>query len=86
MMTRVKERSDAIDIDILGDGDGPRGCSWDEEVCTNCPTHFIKGSGDEVPQLFCARHYALSLAYYLEVHCHEYCSSTAQHFEKFGRM
>lgn len=55
-----------------GDGDGPRGCQWDEMVCMDAPTHRIvppeHNRHHDAVAVYCARHYALALARLVIVH------------------
>lgn len=87
-----------IDDDILvpldhGAEDRPRGCRWDESVCTSSPEYrVVRGShgsqeADDTPvvDVYCARHYALELARLVDVHLHECPFGAADHAATFER-
>lgn len=76
------------------EGDRPRGCQWDESVCTRSPGYRIAGAAephaDHVPEatvdVYCARHYALALARLVETHSAECERTLAEHASAFGRI
>lgn len=76
------------DFDKLDDGDSTR-CTWNECVCTESPTHYVvfaehAGGGDA--QLFCARHYVLTLAQLIELHLPECSGSFSDHVLRYGAL
>lgn len=76
------------DFDDFGDGDNTR-CTWDECVCTETPTHYVvfaehAGGGDA--QLFCARHYVLTLAQLIELHLPECSGGLGDHVLRYGSL
>lgn len=97
MATRSSVEDDVIDIDI-DDSDGedrPRGCSWDESVCTTAPEYRIgRGShvgddgepNDPEAHVYCGRHYALELARLTEVHLHDCAAPASHHVSQYGRV
>lgn len=73
-------------------GGAPRGCAWDETVCTERPDfRIVLGSQGAPPEqaealLFCARHYVTELARLVEVHLPG-CSQPANaHVLAFGSI
>lgn len=71
----------------------PRGCGWDESVCTSSPEYrIVRGSHghdheEQAPDadVYCGRHYALELARLVEVHLHDCIYSAADHVAGFER-
>lgn len=88
MSTKVRI-DDGIFIEVDADGERPRGCQWDETVCTAQPTHRIaqshEGHADHVhAEVYCGRHYALELARLVEVHLPGCDRDAAAHVAEFG--
>lgn len=73
------------------EGGRPKGCQWDRSVCVDSPTHFITWGthGDDSAELttsvYCARHYAVELAYYTELHIRDCPGAASEHLSGFGR-
>lgn len=74
-------------------GNRPRGCQWDESVCTATPEYRIQLGGhdhehdpDPAPEvrLACGRHYALELARLVEVHLPGCSHGAAAHVTECG--
>lgn len=90
----VGTRTDGgVGLPDLGiEGDGPKGCQWDRSVCVDSPTHFIRWGthGDDDAELttsvYCARHYAVELAYYTEFHVHECTGPALEHLLEYGKI
>ena len=78
---------DGTDLFVESDGDRPRGCAWDESVCTEMPEYRVAGGPDDeqTVDLYCPRHYALELARLVEVHLHECDEPVSAHVSSFGR-
>lgn len=75
-------------FDEFDDGDSTR-CTWNECVCTETPTHYVvfaehAGGGDA--QLFCARHYVLTLAQLIELHLPECSGGLGDHVLRYGSL
>lgn len=51
-------------------GPGNIRCLWDDAVCVDPPTHFINHEGVEgtFAEVFCVRHYVLTLARMCQLH------------------
>ena len=74
-------------IDLPGTGaPRPRGCQWDESVCTAAPEYKIELGGQGGINVFCPRHYALALARLAEVHLAGCPHPAAEHVGAFGRI
>lgn len=95
MATRSTVEDDVIGIDDSDGEDRPRGCAWDESVCTTTPEYHIgRGSHvgeDDEPlepevQVYCGRHYALELARLTEVHLHDCAAPASHHVSHYGRV
>lgn len=76
------------DFDQFDDGNATR-CTWNESVCVDKPTQFVvfaehAGGGDA--QLFCARHYVLTLAELLELHLPECPGDLNDHILRHGSL
>lgn len=68
--TKIGDSDAGID---LGAGRGNSRCLWDESVCVDKPTHFVtfaQAHGAEA-EVFCVRHYVLTLAKLCQVHLPE---------------
>lgn len=73
-----------IDITDIEQG-GFRGtCQWQESVCTASPEAYITYA--EESEVFCLRHYTLTLSYTAEVHVPSCSHTLAQHITRFGRL
>lgn len=88
-MTKKVFTYDDIIIEIDGDdGDRPRGCMWDESVCTSSPEYRIVASGRDYDhshvELYCPPHYALQLARLAAIHLPECSRKAADHVAAFG--
>ncbi|MFT4189546.1 MAG: hypothetical protein QM621_13340 [Aeromicrobium sp.] len=81
-------RDDDLLTDVFDDeGDRPRGCRWDESVCTSSPEYrVLAGHGDTFDDVltFCPRHYALYLARLVEVHAPGCAGSLRDHIAEYG--
>lgn len=89
-MIRTETRDgDIIVIDDAG-GPRPRGCAWDESVCTQTREYRVQyASGQDSTgevDVFCPRHYALTLAELVEVHLVGCEGSAADHIVAFERV
>lgn len=77
---------------VVAEGGMPNGCQWDRSVCVDSPTHFITwgAHGDDSAELttsaYCARHYAVELAHYTELHIRGCRGSATDHVSKFGEF
>lgn len=83
------EFADGEPPELFDEGDGPKGCRWHESVCTDSPTHGILGVPGGAPhfddeELYCARHYALVLGRFIEVHLPQCHRSLEEHVRAFG--
>lgn len=87
MTTRTLLDGGNTDILIDGDGGGSR-CHWDEDVCTETPTHYILYPTDDGTEAltYCARHHGLTLAVLLELHLPRCSGSVADHLAGFGML
>ncbi|MGO3255737.1 hypothetical protein ACTXI4_08970 [Glutamicibacter ardleyensis] len=84
--------------DIIGvfeesDGPGNHRCLWDKSVCTESVTHQITFGlvrlGEEdgaVAQTYCARHYAIELAHFVEFHSSRCPVTIDKHLRDFGAL
>lgn len=92
MSTRLTADDDTATPVVGFDGDRPRGCRWDESVCTAAPEYRVvrgdHGHDHEAPDVdaYCARHYALELARLVEVHLPDCEGSAAAHVSAHGRI
>lgn len=86
---------DDVTIPLDGfEGDRPRGCQWDESVCTAAPGYRIVGAeerhGDHTHEaaaaVYCPRHYALALARLVEAHPTECTTPLAAHAVVYGSI
>lgn len=91
-MTRTRSEDDIFQ-GVIGGGDGgPNArCQWDETVCLDSPSHlidFVVGDGpdDHEPVLFCARHYAVELARFVQLHPAECPYAIDTHIVAFGSI
>lgn len=59
-----------IDIADLDTGFGNGRCLWDRSVCVDSPTHFVTYVAEDgaSAEVFCIRHYVLTLAHLCQVH------------------
>ena len=85
-MIRTKDDTTAGADTAAGFGDGR--CLWDESVCVDAPTHFVtwelaEGKDAEV---FCVRHYVLTLAHLCQVHLPVCEGDFAGHVEGHGKL
>ena len=67
-MIRTKDDTTS-DIGTVADFGSVR-CLWDESVCVDAPTHFVSlelADGRDA-EVFCLRHYVLTLARMCEIH------------------
>ena len=75
---------DGIDISISGDGDFRGTCQWHEDVCTQSPAAYVSSSNDT--DVYCLRHYTLTLSQLAEVHLLSCPESLGQHVASYGRL
>lgn len=82
------------DLETVEGVENPR-CSWGESVCTASVEYRIRrraGEDDAEPaaggevELFCPRHYVLSLARLLEVHEAECGRPATEHLADYGPL
>lgn len=82
------------DLETVEGVENPR-CSWDESVCTASVEYRIQrraGEDDTEPgvdgevELFCPRHYVLSLARLVEVHEAECGHPAVEHLADYGPL
>ncbi|MDO5728992.1 MAG: hypothetical protein Q4P71_05130 [Actinomycetaceae bacterium] len=67
----------------------PRTCMYKDAVCVLPPTHVLleaRHDGGYVRTEYCARHYGLELAYFLEVHITTCRAGVRAHFAGFGEI
>lgn len=66
----IKTVDDVITGTGTTTGPGNSRCMWDDAVCVDLPTHFINHQQDEgtSAELFCVRHYVLTLARLCQLH------------------
>ena len=67
---------------------GEARCLWDESVCADTPTHFVtfeeaEGASAEV---FCIRHYVLTLARLCQIHLPDCDGDFAGHVAGHGQL
>lgn len=92
MATRTRFDSGIGLPDVDEGGDRPRGCEWHQSVCVDSPTHFIQwgAHGDESAELttsvYCGRHYATELSYYIAFHVKDCPGTVLQHVSNFGKI
>lgn len=62
--------SDTTDGILVAGGAGAGRCLWDETVCTDTPTHFVtfEEADGASADVFCVRHYVLTLARLCQIH------------------
>ncbi|WP_150460816.1 hypothetical protein [Nesterenkonia ebinurensis] len=74
----------------LGEGEGNPRCLWYWDVCTDTPTKKIvwrgKSSSENYAETLCARHYAVELSRFTEVHFVDCEGTVASHILDFGDM
>lgn len=73
----------------LGEWQRPRICMYEDAVCVMPPTHVLLEAGHDggyVRSEYCARHYGLALAYYLEVHVTTCLAGVRAHFAGYGKI
>lgn len=92
MSTKITLDHGDIDIDLPAEGQRPRGCDWNESVCTDTPTHTIvvpdhdeDASGPHA-STYCARHYAVSLAELLTLHVQQCSGGVREHLSAYGEI
>ncbi len=76
MVTTIRESGTTTPAGWEIGGRGPRGCAWDESVCTQSPSHAIDGRTPGDTQLYCARHCVLALQRLMWVHVATSCSNS----------
>ncbi|CEA09685.1 hypothetical protein BN1051_03057 [Arthrobacter saudimassiliensis] len=66
----ILTRDDTISDTGLDAGFGAGRCVWDESVCVDKPTHFVTSNvvGGAAAEVYCLRHYVLTLAGLCELH------------------
>lgn len=66
----IRTSNDTIDDIGLAAGFGYTRCLWDKSVCVDSPTHFVtlELAGGADAEVFCIRHYVLTLAHLCQVH------------------
>lgn len=66
----IDTRDDTTSGTVTGAGFSAGRCLWDDTVCVDPPTHFITERHAEGThaQVFCVRHYVLTLAHICQVH------------------
>lgn len=67
-MTRTMDDTTAGTGTAAGFGAGR--CLWDDSVCTDPPTHYVtlRQSEGTAAELYCVRHYVLTLARLCQLH------------------
>lgn len=68
-MIRTKDDTTS-GIGTITGGPGAGRCLWDESVCVDTPTHFVtqlQSEGTEA-EVFCVRHYVITLARMCQLH------------------
>lgn len=87
MSVRTRDQDDIV-VEIDAGGDRPRGCLWDESVCTRTPTHRVVPPAHNLhhdePTILCARHYALTMARLVIVHLPGCDAPLAEHVVAHG--
>ena len=63
-------------------------CLWDESVCTDTPTHFVtfEEAGGASADVFCVRHYVLTLARLCQLHLPDCAGDFAGHVASHGEL
>ena len=73
-----------------GDGDPNVRCDWYDSVCLESPEFVIapRGSKEDpsLRELYCERHYVLSLARLKDVHMQDCTGPLSAHAEHFGPL
>ncbi len=69
-------------------GIGAGRCMWGESVCVDTPTHFVtQEHADGVDaEVFCVRHYVLTLAHLCQVHLPDCAGGFAGHVTSHGEL
>ncbi|GFZ85115.1 hypothetical protein [Nesterenkonia alkaliphila] len=74
----------------LGEGEGNPRCMWDWDVCPETPTKKIVWRGnngtENYAETLCARHYAVELSRFTEVHSVSCSGTVASHILALGDM
>lgn len=91
MVVRTNIDDGSTTLAHAGGPENPR-CQWFYAICTQTPTHHISGPQDDdgiasSVELYCARHYVLTLARHLEVHgptCEH--GGLAEHISDYGAL
>ena len=85
-MTRTM--NDTTDGVIVGGGFNAGRCLWDESVCTDTPTHFVTfdQADGAAAEVFCVRHYVLSLARLCQLHLPDCPGDFAGHVSSHGEL
>jgi hypothetical protein len=80
--------NDTTDGVLVGSGPGDGRCLWDETVCTDTPTHFVtfEEADGASADLFCVRHYVLTLARLCQIHLPECAGGFAGHVARHGEL
>lgn len=85
-MTRaMNDTSDGV---LVGGGFDAGRCLWDESVCIDTPTHFVTfdQADGATAEVYCVRHYVLTLAHLCQVHLPECAGNFASHVAQRGEL
>lgn len=63
-------------------------CLWDDSVCVDKPTHFVtlETAGGADAEVFCFRHYVLTLARLCQIHIPACEGDFAGHVASHGKL
>lgn len=63
-------------------------CAWDRSVCVDKPTHFVasESTGGTTADVYCQRHYVLSLASLCELHLPDCAGDFPGHVARHGKL
>lgn len=91
MSVITKDRvDDGIIVDIGEDGEPNVRCDWRDSVCLESPGFVIAPRGwkedPSLQELYCERHYVLSLARLKDIHMHDCNGPLSAHAERYGPL
>jgi uncharacterized protein YPO0396 len=80
--------NDTTDGILVAGGPGAGRCLWDESVCTDTPTHFVtfEEADGASADMFCVRHYVLTLARLCQIHLPDCAGDFAGHVAAHGEL
>lgn len=84
----IRTKDDTTDDTGLAAGFGSGRCAWDRSVCVDKPTHFVTSDGVEgrSADVYCLRHYVLSLALLCELHLPDCAGDFPGHITRHGKF